>query len=384
MPWGRARIASVVGVVSSVLAVASASLLVGLVSACASHEEKPVAEHGPAIDDGSPPPSPPPPPTRALQVSANNYNACVRFDNGTVSCWGRCEMGCGMRSVDTSTGLRTIAGVADAVDVAVGDSFACAAQADGRVLCWGSNFYGAVGTVGIDWVAAPLTVEGLADVVEVEAAQNMSCARTRSGNVLVWGGVADASPPPPESTRRPRVMPGMGGATALSSDPWSCCAALEDGSFVCAQAEAAAATPMPTRSGACGCGLDAKGTLRCAMQSLPGPPTSDGTHPEPPPLPCSIDAVEGVRDFVIADTAGYAIRNDGELWRWGGVDQWGSWSALARMEAPAKVRSIATGVRGAVFAVDDAGVLWGWGWSHEHGITATEAWVDAPVKIWPQ
>jgi hypothetical protein len=175
----------------------------------------------------------------------------------------------------------------------------------------------------------------------------------------------------------------MRGATALWSDPWGCCAALAGGSFACVQAGATTGSPSPTRSGACGCGLDAAGTLRCELRSRPGPPTADGIHPEPPRLPCSIDALDGVRDFVIADTAGYAIRRDGELWRWGGIDRWGTYAALARMEALPKVRSIATGVRGAVLAVDDAGALWGWGWSNEHGITATEGWIDAPVKIWP-
>jgi len=400
MPWRRAPVASLTGFASWALAVASTSvLLAGPFSACTRQEKlaeqepakdeptakQPVTERGPAIEDRAQmPPSPPPPPTKVLQVAAGNYNACVRFDNGTVSCWGRCVMGCGALSHETSTSMRTIPGVTNAVDVAVGDSFACAAQADGRVLCWGSNFYGALGTAGVDWVAAPREVEGLADAVEVEASQTMTCARTRSGDVQVWGGVADASPPPPDSTRRPRAVPQIRGATALSSDPWGCCAALGDGSFACVQAGDAVATPRPMRSGACGCGLDAGGTLRCELRSLPGPPTSDGMHPEPPRLPCSIDAVEGVQDFVIADTAGYAIRRDGELWRWGGIDQWGSWSALARMTAPAKVRSIATGVRGAVLAVDDAGALWGWAWSYEHGITASEGWVGVPLKIWPE
>jgi hypothetical protein len=358
---------------SGVVSLCAWGLFVGLLPGCTSREGEPSQQRASAAPSA----------TQVMQVAAGNYNACARFDDGTVSCWGRCVMGCGVRSHEDSTGLVTIAGVADAVDVAVGDSFACAAQADGRVKCWGSNFYGAVGAVGVDWVAAPREVEGVTDVVEVEASQTMSCARTRGGEVYVWGGVADAAEPPPESTRRPRAVPGMHGATALSSSPDGCCAALGDRSFACVQAGATEAVSRPGRLGACGCSLDARGTLWCAMHSLPGPPTADGTHFEPPRLPCSIDGLDGVRDFVIADSAGYAIRDHGELWHWGGIDRWGSHSGLARMEALPKVRSIATGVRGAVFAVDDAGVLWGWGWSHEHGITATEGWVEVPTKIWP-
>lgn len=358
MPWRGARF----GVV-----------LMGLASACTGQER--------ARDEAER--TSRPAATQAVQVAAGNYNACARFDDGTVSCWGRCGMGCALRSQEASTGLQAITDVSGAVDVTVGDSFACAAQVDGRVKCWGSNFYGSLGAVGIDWVAAPLTVEGLADVVEVEASQTGTCARTRGGEVLVWGGVPDSSPPPSESTRRPQVVKEMAGATALSSDPWGCCAALAGGGFACVQAGQTTATPRPTRSGGCGCGLDAVGVLGCEMRSLPGPPTADGVHPESPLLPCSITALDGVRDFAIAGDAGYAIRRDGELWRWGGVDQWGSYSALARMDALPKVRSIATGARGAVLAVDDAGVLWGWGWSYEHGITATDGWVEAPVRIWP-
>jgi hypothetical protein len=405
MPSSRARVAS------WGLAVATSSvLLVGLGTACKGSDAKGSdgngsdakssdaegsdakgsdskgsdakgnAEQGSSPEGGGS--RPPKPATRVMQVAAANYNACVRFDNGSVSCWGRCSMGCDVRSHETSTGLREIAGVADALDVAVGDSFACVAQGDGRVRCWGSNFYGALGAVGIDWAATPREVEGLTNVVEVEASQTMTCARTGDGEVWAWGGVADASPPPPDSTRRPRAIPQIRGATGLSSDPWGCCAALGDGVFACVGDGAAEATRRPTRSGACGCGLDSAGTLRCEMRSRPGPPTIDGTRPKPPLLPCSIDAIDGVREFLIAGTGGYAIRNDGELWRWGGVDRWGSRSELARMTALPKVRSIATGVRGAVLAVDDAGVLWGWGWSYEHGITQNDEWIEAPVRIW--
>lgn len=320
--------------------------------------------------------------SQAMQVAAANYNACVRFDDGSVSCWGRCTMGCEARSSETSAGLRPIEGITDAVDVAVGDSFACAAGRDGRVSCWGSNFYGTLGTVGIDWSATPKVVEGVRDVVEVEASQTMTCARTRGGEVFVWGGVADASPPPPDSTRIPRSVAAMKGATALSSDPWGCCAALEGGEFACQRAGRDEATRRSTRSGACGCALDAEGTLRCEARGLPGPPTIDGTHPEPPLLGCSIEQLDGVRDFIIADDGGYAIRGDGELWRWGAVDNSGVPSTLARMDALPKARSIAAGIRGGIFAVDDAGVLWGWGWSHEHGIVDADGWIDAPTKIW--
>ncbi len=321
---------------------------------------------------------------RLLQVAAGNYSACARGESGKLLCWGRCGVACDGARREGGGAIATVAGIDDAVDVAVGDSFACAARRSGAVACWGSNFYGAVGIAEDRDVATPTDVVGIAGVIEVEATQTMSCALTRGGEVFVWGGVADASPPPEPATRSPRRVEGLGVAKRLVADPFSCCSQDDGGRWQCFDAGMVASAPSDARvHRSCGCSLDAAKTLRCEMHERPGPPTADGNSPPTPLTPCSIDAVDEVEAFALADGAGYAVRRDGGVWAWGELPGTYVRAALHRVAGLEGVRSIAAGALGAIFAVDGEGRLWGWGWSAEQGIGPRDELVAAPRQLWP-
>lgn len=239
------------------------------------------------------------------------------------------------------------------------------------------NCNGALGTVGIDWVASPRAVEGISGVLEVASTPTMTCARTQGGEVWVWGGSADASAP-----AVPTRLDGIVGATGIFGDSRRCCASLGAGGFACVDTGTHIAEPRPTRSGDCGCTLDERAHLTCELHEMP---TSPGMRPDnyvAPLHPCSVAGLDDVREFVTTN-AGYAIRSDGQLWRWGPTTQWGNQrTEPAVMTALPKVRSIAAGMGGAVFAVDDAGAIWGWGSSSQDAITHDDGWVATPVRIW--
>jgi hypothetical protein len=313
---------------------------------------------------------------RALDVAGGNYNACARFDDGAVGCWGRCTMACDAFAHETSGPMKSM-GITNVVDVAVGDSFACAVHADGSVSCWGSTRSGAVGVTAPDHVGQPRLVEGAHEIVEIAATQSMVCARTKAGDVLAWGGelAVDGG----AKGHVPTPVAGMSGATAVFGDPLECCAQQGSG-FACVAEGSRTATASSGRRGVCGCELASDGVLSCEMQGMPSSPDMRGEGYRAPPLACSIPRLEHVRDFVIDGESGYAIVDAGVVWRWGEIDS--SYVAPAAMPGLPPVRAIAAGVRGAIFAVDEAGAIWGWGWSYEHGITASEERVATPVRVW--
>lgn len=324
-------------------------------------------------------------PQRALQVEAGTYSACARFDDGSVQCWGRCGAACGRRDAESSTEMAAIAGVRDAIDLTVGEDFACVVHRGGTVSCWGSNFYGALGVAGPRFVAMPAVVAGIGGVAEIDASRNMMCARTEAGELWTWGGAPEADPPPPASSRVPTRLATTERATALFSAGNGCCARTSSDRFACWREGSSELAVSPSRFGdACGCTLDAGGTLHCESYALPGPAMADGTVPDSPPLPCSIDALAGVEDFVISDDGGWALRHGGELWAWGNIVVNEGTKPLARIEGVPELTMLAAGTRGAIYGVDEAGSLWGWGQSYEHGITAADQKVPTPLRMWPR
>ena len=111
-------------------------------------------------------------------------------------CWGDNEAGqLGDGTTDSRAAPAPVAGVTDAVWIAVGPSFACAVRRGGSVVCWGSNRHGQLGVGTFLDRPTPAAVEGLSDVVEVGASlefdatdrEGFACARRAGGDVWCWG-----------------------------------------------------------------------------------------------------------------------------------------------------------------------------------------------------
>ncbi len=54
-----------------------------------------------------------------------------------------------------------IDGVSDAIAIASGAGFACAARSDGRVLCWGTTAWGVLGNGVTSTATGPTFIHGL-------------------------------------------------------------------------------------------------------------------------------------------------------------------------------------------------------------------------------
>ncbi len=73
--------------------------------------------------------------SNAVRVALGDMVACVVDAGGGVTCWGSP----GGNSPDPLPDLVPVAGVAGAVDISVGGQDACARLVDGSVWCWNSS-----------------------------------------------------------------------------------------------------------------------------------------------------------------------------------------------------------------------------------------------------
>lgn len=85
---------------------------------------------------------------RAVSVGVGAQHSCAVVADGRVWCWGRndaAQLGDGSTSVAAHPTAVVVVGISNAVTVALGTLFSCAALVDGEVACWGDNAVGQLG-----------------------------------------------------------------------------------------------------------------------------------------------------------------------------------------------------------------------------------------------
>lgn len=136
--------------------------------------------------------------TGVTQIVAANSAAFALTKDGSVYAWGSRDYGVigdglhpkrHMEVTEPALSPVRVPNVQDITQLAVGSAHVLALTADGRVLTWGSNYYGALGRpprreLPLDEAGE---VPGLNDVVAVAAGTGVSTVLKRDGTVWVWG-----------------------------------------------------------------------------------------------------------------------------------------------------------------------------------------------------
>jgi len=126
-----------------------------------------------------------------VAISTGSQHACALHSSGLVSCWGDNGYGQIARSETTSQSNvpLDVLGPQNVIAVRTMSMTTCELLSTGRVVCFGYNGYGDLGTGTSDFVvnAAPTQVLGLEDAVQIESGNHHACALRQTGSVVCWG-----------------------------------------------------------------------------------------------------------------------------------------------------------------------------------------------------
>lgn len=175
------------------------------------------------------------------QLAAGAEFACA-LASGGVSCWGYNSYGAlgNGTLTDSETNPTPVAGVANATQISAGWAHACALISGGTIKCWGADSSGQLGDQtdgdGNGVRLAPVSVVGITNAVQVAAGVDFTCARLATGTVECWGNSSDGrlgSPTAGGFSLVPLVVPGVTGATDLSTGGSHACAVVTGGQVMC-------------------------------------------------------------------------------------------------------------------------------------------------------
>jgi hypothetical protein len=127
-----------------------------------------------------------------------------------------------------------IAGIEDAIGVALGIEHGCALREKGPIVCWGNNQAGQLGTSLHPIAFQRADLAAVPKATMIAAAGLQTCARTTTEDVWCWGGyndygelgTADKGP-------MPRRVPTVIHAVGLEVDPGRLCARMQDDHLIC-------------------------------------------------------------------------------------------------------------------------------------------------------
>ncbi|MBS2015910.1 MAG: hypothetical protein JST00_23685 [Deltaproteobacteria bacterium] len=164
---------------------------------------------------------------------------CALTTRGRAKCWGSGGAGqLGTGTTDDQLVARDIAGLDEPVvhvSAAFGGLSACAVTASKKVVCWGANTEGQLGTSSPK-TALPTYVEELEpDVARVATGNAHACALYENGTVACWGDDTHAQlgRGAKGPSRRAQKIPGVEGAKQIAAGAVHTCALLGDARVVC-------------------------------------------------------------------------------------------------------------------------------------------------------
>jgi alpha-tubulin suppressor-like RCC1 family protein len=169
--------------------------------------------------------------TNAVAISAANLYSLALLANGTVVAWGYNAFG--QLGDGTTTNRLTptpVAGLDQAVvQISAGgnvktNGHALALMRDGTVRAWGCNHSGELGNGTTTNSSLPVVVNGLSGITQVAAGGPYSAAVTKDGSITAWGSnsvgeLGNGIRGGKGSTKTPKLVPGLAGASILSAGP---------------------------------------------------------------------------------------------------------------------------------------------------------------------
>ncbi|HOT91029.1 MAG TPA: hypothetical protein PLJ78_02965 [Anaerolineae bacterium] len=162
-------------------------------------------------------------------IAAGYNHTCAIMATGSVKCWGsngNGQLGAGAIGGTSNVPVDVI-GLDNVTAIAGGGAHTCALLGDGRVKCWGYNYYGSLGNGNTTDQNTPTDVVGLSDVKQIEAGYLHTCALLNTGTVKCWGSFANLW------VNTPTDMAGLTNITAIAASGTHLCALNSAGGVLC-------------------------------------------------------------------------------------------------------------------------------------------------------
>jgi alpha-tubulin suppressor-like RCC1 family protein len=226
--------------------------------------------------------------TNWVQVDADNGRTFAVRADGTLWMWGETS---GVRGAPYDAQPRQFD--SGWREVSAGSRHFCGVKTTGALVCYGSNWYGALGVGLSDFLAAGIgPVDGAKDWVEVSSGYDGSCGRKSNGTTWCWGD-------------------NLHGQLAVGTDQFNLVPAPVGTATNWREVVLRKADVSTASSGACATRTD--GTLWCSGYGYAGDGTGD-RHPlftQPQPVESTWASVgPGILHVC-------ATRTNGSLWCWG-------------------------------------------------------------------
>ena len=132
----------------------------------------------------------------ATAISAGNFHTCALHRNGNISCWGYNldgQLGDGTDSdlAKHSSVPVKVVNIDDATAIGTSWDHSCALHQNGTISCWGRNDLGQLGNDAGgnegDMSSVPVKVVNIDDATAISTSSTNSCALHQNGTISCWG-----------------------------------------------------------------------------------------------------------------------------------------------------------------------------------------------------
>ncbi len=247
--------------------------------------------------------------TGVLQPALGNGHSCALRDDGRILCWGYNQYG--QLGTSANGGPNPVPALVDnatlgvAKQLALGAFHSCALRDDGRVLCWGHNYSGQLGSSANNSTDTPNPVPALVDNAALGVVKQLavggvhSCALRDDGRVLCWGS---------------NIYGQLGNSSTSGSFNANPVPALVDNAALGIVKQLAV-------SGTHSCALRDDGRVLCwgyNREGQLGNSTTSGNF-NANPVPALVDnaALGIVKQLALGSSHSCALRDDGRVFCWG-------------------------------------------------------------------
>lgn len=163
------------------------------------------------------------------EIASGYLHSCAIITTGSVKCWGLNANGqLGAGAIGGSSNLPVnVIGSGNVTALVGGSAHTCALLGDGRMKCWGYNYYGSLGNGNNADQDTPTDVVGLSGVVQMAAGYLHTCALLNTGTVKCWGSFANLL------ANTPTDIAGLTNITAIAASGTHLCALNSAGGVLC-------------------------------------------------------------------------------------------------------------------------------------------------------